>query len=488
MRQILLAFLLVAGCGDDPGQATDAGAADAAADAAIDAQADAGGAVDTATVDAVTDSGADVPDAAPAGDTANGDAAPACAVAKCDDGNPCTDDSCSTTVGCVHIANTLPCDDGKACTVGDHCAANQCLGGEPQTWQLLAGGAKDDAALAVLPASDGGLMAAGWTTSKGAGGRDAWLMRVGPGGKLAWDKTFGGDKNDEARTLQAVGSGFAIAGSTTSKGAGKRDAWLVRVDGQGAFLGESTFGGDQDEEIYGMVASADGYLLAGYSDSQEAGKTHMWLVRADPIGKTMWSKAFGTTDLDAAYGAVALADGGFAVVGETSPDGAEHLWLLRIDAAGNLLWDKTFHGTGSDTGWAIADTGSGFALGGYAHPADQPKQAWLVTTDATGKLASEQTFGAGEVFGLALRPDGGILLAGTHLQGSTSKLWLQAVGAAGTPTWSKDLGGGAQDAAHAIAVLPDGGLVVAATVTTASGKDTDAWLLRTDATGNWCAK
>lgn len=47
----------------------------------------------------------------------------------CDDGNPCTDDSCDIEVGCVHAANALPCDDGTVCTVGDTCAAGDCVSG-----------------------------------------------------------------------------------------------------------------------------------------------------------------------------------------------------------------------------------------------------------------------------------------------------------------------------------------------------------------------
>jgi len=47
----------------------------------------------------------------------------------CDDQNPCTDDSCDPEGGCRHASNTLPCDDGDACTTGDTCADGTCVGG-----------------------------------------------------------------------------------------------------------------------------------------------------------------------------------------------------------------------------------------------------------------------------------------------------------------------------------------------------------------------
>ena len=49
------------------------------------------------------------------------------ALVDCDDKNPCTDDSCDELGLCVHTANLETCDDGNACTIGDHCADGKCL-------------------------------------------------------------------------------------------------------------------------------------------------------------------------------------------------------------------------------------------------------------------------------------------------------------------------------------------------------------------------
>lgn len=47
----------------------------------------------------------------------------------CDDHNPCTDDSCNPSTGCVHTNNAAPCNDNNACTSGDACSGGQCVGG-----------------------------------------------------------------------------------------------------------------------------------------------------------------------------------------------------------------------------------------------------------------------------------------------------------------------------------------------------------------------
>jgi hypothetical protein len=49
--------------------------------------------------------------------------------ANCNDGNPCTDDSCDGVAGCAHTANSAACSDGSACTVGDLCEEGSCAGG-----------------------------------------------------------------------------------------------------------------------------------------------------------------------------------------------------------------------------------------------------------------------------------------------------------------------------------------------------------------------
>ena len=49
--------------------------------------------------------------------------------ANCDDANVCTTDFCTPpAVGCVHLANALACDDGKAATTGDSCSGGKCMG------------------------------------------------------------------------------------------------------------------------------------------------------------------------------------------------------------------------------------------------------------------------------------------------------------------------------------------------------------------------
>ena len=64
------------------------------------------------------------------GDYCSGGLCKSTGIDTCDDGNPCTDDSCALDVGCQHVNNTAGCDDGDACTVADTCKSGACQGVE----------------------------------------------------------------------------------------------------------------------------------------------------------------------------------------------------------------------------------------------------------------------------------------------------------------------------------------------------------------------
>src|SRR5262245_29718095 len=54
---------------------------------------------------------------------------------NCNDGNPCTTDTCEPSTGCVRtpVASGAPCNDQNACTVGDACLRGACVGASAVT-------------------------------------------------------------------------------------------------------------------------------------------------------------------------------------------------------------------------------------------------------------------------------------------------------------------------------------------------------------------
>jgi len=51
---------------------------------------------------------------------------------------------------------------------------------------------------------------------------------------MIWDRTYGGSNDDGAQSLiQTTDGGYAVAGYTSSKGAGAIDFWVIKLDAQG---------------------------------------------------------------------------------------------------------------------------------------------------------------------------------------------------------------------------------------------------------------
>jgi len=108
------------------------------------------------------------------------------------------------------------------------------LTGQIKGWNETYGGTSDDEASALVQTVDGGYALAGYTRSLGAGNSDFWLVKTDSAGNEQWNKTYGGKGWDEANALvQTVDGGYALAGLTTSYGAGSADAWLVKTDVEG---------------------------------------------------------------------------------------------------------------------------------------------------------------------------------------------------------------------------------------------------------------
>lgn len=96
---------------------------------------------------------------------------------------------------------------------------------DAQTWARSYGGSGDEFVFrGVVPGSDGGYLIAGLTNSSGAGKNDVWIIKLDDDGSISWQKTFGGIRNEEPRSLQATSDGgYVVAGRTNSFGGGAND-------------------------------------------------------------------------------------------------------------------------------------------------------------------------------------------------------------------------------------------------------------------------
>lgn len=278
-----------------------------------------------------------------------------------------------------------------------------------------------DDAYGVIETSDGGYAITGFTNSSGAGNYDGWLVKLDSAANVEWNKTYGGATADDLYTvLQTGDGGYALAGYTTSFGAGAADSRLIKVDSSGNVMWNYTYGGTGVDDTLSMTKTSDGgYALAGFTRSYGAGGTDFWLVKVDADGTCQWNKTYGGTGDDSAHSIVQTSDGGYALAGFTSSFGAgsNDVWLVKVDSAGNMQWNKTFGGAGTDDAVSLIKTSDGgYALAGSTTSFGAGNSdVWVVKTDAYGNLLWSQTFGgSGADYGYSIiqTSDGGYAVAG----------------------------------------------------------------------------
>ncbi len=170
---------------------------------------------------------------------------------------------------------------------------------------------------------------------------EIWLLRTDDAGEPLWDQTYecgdeGGSRPNAIVSLPD--GGFTLAGSTGSVGPDLRDACLVRTDAAGKLLWSRTYGGEGQDEARSLVLLSDGgFVLAGSTSSKGQGSDDFWLVRTDAAGEVLWDRTYGGPEEDVAYSLAALGDDGLALVGRTdskSIEGGRDGWLVRTDDQG----------------------------------------------------------------------------------------------------------------------------------------------------------
>jgi hypothetical protein len=296
--------------------------------------------------------------------------------------------------------------------------------------------------------SDGGYALAGDTSSFGAGNSDFWLVKTDTDGNVQWNKTYAETDDDGATALvQTSDGGYALAGYGLSYGAGlPMDSFLVKTDANGTMQWNQTYKrGTDDEYAYALVQTSDGgYALAGDIQNSVTGDLDFWLVKTDGNGNALWNRTYGRTsdeelNFERAFALVETVDGGYALTGIKHSDGMQDAWLVKTDGSGNMQWNQTYGGIGNDLAAALVQTSDGgYALAGLTRSFGAGNlDAWLVKTDTDGNVQ-----------------------------------------------WNKAYGGTYYEFAHALVQMSDGGYALAGRTNSSGAGDYDFWLVKTDAHGN----
>jgi len=360
--------------------------------------------------------------------------------------------------------------------------------------QKTFGGSRYDYARSVKQTTDGGYIVAGYTTSFGAGYYDVYVLKLNSDGSLAWQKTFGGNGDDEAYSVQeTTDGGYIVAGYTTSFGAGGYDVYILKLNSNGTLIWQKTFGGNGDDEAYSIQKTADGgYIVAGYTDSFGAGNPDVYVLKLNSDGSLEWQKTFGGGLDDKAYSMQQTTDGGYIVAGCTESFGAGSYdaYILKLNSDGSLAWQKTFGGglddkaysmqQTTDGGYIVAGCTESFGAGSY--------DAYILKLNSDGSLEWQKTFGGGlddKAYSMQQTTDGGYIIAGYTWSFGAGwyDVYILKLDSNENLVWQKTFGGNSRDEAYSIQQTTDGGYIVAGYTYSFGAGWEDAYILKLDSNG-----
>ncbi|HEX2533656.1 MAG TPA: hypothetical protein VHK69_07970 [Chitinophagaceae bacterium] len=337
-----------------------------------------------------------------------------------------------------------------------------------------------------------------------------YLVKMDAAGNELWTRTFGGSEAEYPGGVIATTDGgylvyassySPVSGNKTAPLKGGYDFWLIKLDASGNKQWDKSYGGNSDDQALTAIATEDGGYLVGGTSRTDAngdksgasrGSYDYWILKLDASGNKQWDKTYGGNFEDRLVSIQKPQNGGYLLVGHSNAwvsgtktlagNGDHDYWLVRIDAAGNKLWEKTLGGTGRD--WltsAIPTDEGGYLLGGWSEsPASGEKTGasrggrdyWVVKTDSLGNREWDVTAGGSsneELYDL-LPVAGGYLLGGWSASGISGEktaarkgledYWLVQLGSSGAIQWNKTFGGNDEDELQDMATTPDGGLLL----------------------------
>lgn len=292
-------------------------------------------------------------------------------------------------------------------------------------WAKRIGGSGRDRINSVVLNDDDTVVIAGKSKSADNGfstngDYDAYIAKISDSGDVLWFKNWGGTTADSfSDIIKTSDGGYLAVGESNSADSedptsGLLDFLMVKFDASGNKEWAKTYGGTKDDIATSAIEVADGYIVVGNSESNDAGFANKGYVDAvvmkvNKSGVLEWTKGLGGGPYDSFRSITPTVDG-FMCVGETyssnsqipnnGPIGTRDAILVKYDLSGNVIFVKTFGGTAGEVFTQIIPTHTGNYMAiGYSDSTDAgfanrgAKDIIMVQYDESGTELKVNSFG-----------------------------------------------------------------------------------------------
>jgi hypothetical protein len=363
------------------------------------------------------------------------------------------------------------------------------------TWEHTYGSSGRDEATHAAPTADGGTVIAGERTAEGKSDSDAWVLRLDAKGVTVWERSWGGPGDEHVEDIQASqDGGFIVTGETQGHTSGVGQAWVAKLSDGGEVLWHRNYESKRLGTMHSVISSADGgYVVAGAQQSENPSYYDGWVARIDAKGQPLWEHYYGGANDEAIEAIRETPDGGFVFAGTTESQGAGRTdaWIVKLDGLGVVQWERTYGSSARDAALDIQVLGDqGYIVAGWsdARAERDKRDGWVIRLNAKGDKIWERIYGGREEdVAREIRPsnDGGFVVVGTTNSKGAGRLdaWVFRIDATGKVLWDRALGGADDDEATAVVPMLDGAFVVAGRERSKGAGRQDAWVMRLNALG-----
>ena len=263
-----------------------------------------------------------------------------------------------------------------------------------EIWRHTYGGVGNQSCKFVQKTSDGGYIMCGYA-SDSFGANDNYVLKVDGAGNFMWDSTYGGtDIEYASRILEMPGNSFVMSADTRSYGSGGFDAMLSKIDATGFEFWNAVHGDQFQNGCQGFIkTSADVFVVWGETEIFQNSYFDFFQYMFDSDGNYIRQSVFGGAGADAMFDLVETPNGDFMATGySNSQSGGQqpiNVAIVRTDSLGNLLWSREYGDSSIDIGYNIIPAlGGGYYVAGRITLADE--EFYLMHIDENGLTGIEQ--------------------------------------------------------------------------------------------------